>query len=69
MNQFEPQKISLHRSWLRLLPYAMLGAFLISLKSTNSFSSLVQNYFLLLGIEVIIIALYLLANKVLKREA
>jgi hypothetical protein len=63
MSYFKPQNSFLHRTWLRLLPYAMFGAFLITLKSTDNFSSLFQNYCLFLVIQLIIIALYVLIVK------
>lgn len=68
MNLFKPQKLSpnLHRTWLRLLPYAMFGAFLISLKSTYNFSGVLQNYFVLFGVQSSIFLLYFLAAKLRK---
>jgi hypothetical protein len=68
MNLFKPQKLSpnLHRTWLRLLPYAMFGAFLISLKSTDNFSGVLQNYFVLFGVQSSIFLLYFLAAKLRK---
>jgi hypothetical protein len=66
MNFFEPQKTLLHRGWLRLLPYTMLGAFLISLSSADSFGGILQNYFLLLGVECAIVVGYLMVWKKIK---
>jgi hypothetical protein len=60
MNSFEPQKLLLHRTWLRLLPYIMFGAFLILFKSAENFSDLFQNYLFLLGIQLTIVSLYLI---------
>jgi hypothetical protein len=68
MYHFKPEKVSLHRTQLRFLPYTMFGAFLIALKSSNNFSSLLQSYFVLLGIQFAIVVLYLSATKVLKKE-
>jgi hypothetical protein len=45
MQDFKPEKFPLHRSWLRLLPFGMLGAFLISLSTVDSVNGLLQNYF------------------------
>lgn len=61
-------KIILHRTWLRLLPYAMFGAFLIALKSADSFSGILQNYIVLFGVQATIILLYFIAAKSLKKE-
>ncbi|MCU0532689.1 MAG: hypothetical protein MUD14_02090 [Hydrococcus sp. Prado102] len=65
MNLLKPQKLSpiLHRTWLRLLPYAMCGAFLIALKSADNFSGVVQSYLVLFGVQSTIILLYFLAAK------
>lgn len=66
MNFFEPQKTVLNGGRLRLLPYAMLGAFLISLRSASSISGVVENYLLLLGIECVIVLSYLIAVRKIK---
>jgi hypothetical protein len=58
----------LHRTWLRLLPYATFGAFLIALQSAESFSGILQNYFVLFGVQLTIVLLYLLAAKSFKKE-
>jgi hypothetical protein len=68
MQDFKPQKFPLHRSWLRLLPFGMLGAFLISLETVDSANGLLENYLFLLGVEVAIIVLYLSVNKILKKS-
>jgi hypothetical protein len=70
MNDYKPQKLSpnLHRTWLRLLPYAMFGAFLMALRATENFSGALHSYFVLFGVQLTIILLYFLASKSFKNE-
>ncbi|WP_036479274.1 hypothetical protein [Myxosarcina sp. GI1] len=58
----------LHRSWIRLLPYTAMGAFLISFKTAENFNSLVVSYFLLMSVQLGAVAVYLLINKVNSRQ-
>ncbi len=58
----------LHRSWIRLLPYTALGAFLISFKTAENFNSLVIIYFLLMSVQLGAIAVVFLVNKIDKRQ-
>lgn len=65
----KPQK-PIHRTWIRLLPYAGFGAMLISLSSAESLQSTWIIYSILMFAQLGIIGSYLLINKLVnKKEA
>ena len=61
-------KKPLHRTWIRLLPYAGFGAMLISLSSAESLQSTWIIYFILMFAQLGIIGVYLLINKLVKKK-
>ena len=63
----KPQK-PLHRTWLRLLPYAGFGAMLISLSSAESLQSTWLIYVMLMFAQLGIIGIYLLINKLADKK-
>ncbi len=63
MSNLEHQTSKLHRSRLRLLPYAAFGAFIFSLNSASNLSDISKNYLIIVAIELAIIIIYLLAGK------
>lgn len=58
----------LHRTWIRLLPYAGFGAMLISLSSAESLKSTWIIYIILLFAQLGIIGIYLLINKSINKK-
>ncbi|BAU66506.1 hypothetical protein STA3757_39110 [Stanieria sp. NIES-3757] len=58
----------LHRTWIRLLPYTTFGALLISLKSAHSLSAILIIYSLLMGVQLSVIAIYLVGSKLISRN-
>ncbi|MDJ0691711.1 MAG: hypothetical protein QNJ41_24810 [Xenococcaceae cyanobacterium MO_188.B32] len=63
----KPQK-PLHRTWIRLLPYAGFGAMLISLSSAESLQSTWIIYVMLMFAQLGIIGIYLLINKLADKK-
>lgn len=63
----KPQK-PLHRTWIRLLPYAGFGAMLISLSSAESLQSTWIVYIILLFAQLGVIGVYLLITKVANKK-
>ena len=63
----KPQK-PLHRTWIRLLPYAGFGAMLISLSSAESLQSTWIIYVILMFAQLGIIGIYLLINKLADKK-
>ena len=59
----------LHRTWIRLLPYAGFGAMLISLSSAESLQSTWIIYVILLFAQLGVIGVYLLITKVVNQKA
>ena len=55
----------LHRSWLRLLPYSAFGAFIFA-SLMNDYSSVFSSYFVIFGVQLLIITSYLLIRKIAK---
>ena len=66
MSNLEHQESKLHRSWLRLLPYAAFGAFIFSLNSASNLSDISKNYLIIVAIELAVVIIYLLASKLAK---
>lgn len=63
------QPKSLHRSWLRLLPFTACGALLISLKSASSIDSIITIYGLLIIAQISAAAIYIVAAKLTARNS
>ncbi len=63
----KPQK-PIHRTWIRLLPYAGFGAMLISLSSAESLQSTWIIYSILMFAQLGIIGTYLLINKLVNKK-
>ncbi|MGK7948129.1 MAG: hypothetical protein AB4368_04825 [Xenococcaceae cyanobacterium] len=63
----KPQK-PIHRTWIRLLPYAGFGAMLISLSSAESLQSTWIIYSILMFAQLGIIGSYLLINKLVNKK-
>ena len=53
----------LHRSWVRFLPYAALGALLISFKAASNIHSAVVIYSVLMTAQLSILCIYVLTTK------
>ena len=64
----KPQK-PLHRTWIRLLPYACFGAMVISLSSAESLQSTWIIYVILMFTQLSVIGIYLLINKLGEKKA
>ena len=63
----KPQK-PLHRTWIRLLPYASFGAMLICLSSAESLQSTWIIYVILMFAQFGIIGTYLLVNRLINKK-
>ena len=64
----KPQK-PLHRTWIRLLPYAGFGAMVISLSSAESLQSTWIIYVILMFTQLSVIGIYLLITKLGEKKA
>lgn len=70
MKKFTKPQKPLHRTWIRLLPYAGFGAMLISLSSAESLQSTWIIYLILMFAQLGVIGGYLLITKLVnKKEA
>jgi hypothetical protein len=63
MNKLNNKKTKLPRSALRLLPYALLGAFIFSWNSNSDFNYIFRSYFVLLEAQAGILVIYWLMSK------
>jgi hypothetical protein len=63
MNELNSKKTKFPRSALRLLPYALLGAFIFSWNSSSDFNYIFRSYFVLLEAQAGIVVIYWLMSK------
>lgn len=65
---FDKPQLRLSRSWIKLLPYAILGIVVFSLNSATDFNYILRGYLVLLESQIGLVVIYFCFAKLLRKN-